>query len=103
MDTTTDVYMQSLESGVRSTINSIHDELIGIATPGTEPTPPAESQTNREESRKAVAMQNGRAFPQERSYASGGQRAASTPSRGVVLEFATKMRQSGGRRMRLSY
>jgi hypothetical protein len=64
--TTTDVYMQSLESGVRSTINSIHEELSGIPKPGTEPTPPAEAQTNREESCKAVAMQNGTAFPQAR-------------------------------------
>jgi integrase len=100
--TTTDVYMQSLESGVRSTVNSIHEELSGIPTPGTEPTPPAEAQSSREESRQAVAMQNGRAFPRERSSASGEERAASTPARGVVLEFATKMRQSEGRRMRLS-
>jgi integrase len=100
--TTTDVYMQSLESGVRSTINSIHEELSGIPAPGTVPTPPAEAQSKREEFRKAVGIQNGRSFPQERSHASGEERAASTPARGVVLEFATKMRQSEGRRMRLS-
>jgi|GEM_PF-5503535 len=50
--------MQSLKSGVRSKINSIHYELNGIATPGTESTPLTETQTNREESRKEVAMQN---------------------------------------------
>jgi len=100
--TTTDVYMQSLESGVRSTVNSIHEELSGIPTPGTQPTPPAEAQSKREETSKAVGIQNGRSFPQERSRASGEERAASTPTRGVVLEFATKMRQSEGRRMRLS-
>ena len=100
--TTTDVYMQSLESGVRSTVNSIHEELSGIPTPGTEPTPPAEAQSSREESRQAVAMQNGRAFPRERSSASGEERAASTPARGVVLEFATRMRQSQRKEMGLS-
>jgi hypothetical protein len=51
----------------RSTINSIHDELSGVAAPTTEPMQPAEAQTNREESRNAVAMQNGGTFPQERS------------------------------------
>jgi integrase len=99
--TTTDVYMQSLESGVRSTINSIHEELSGIPAPGTEP-PPAEAQSKREKTRNTVGIQNGRSFPKERSRASGEERAASTPARGVVLEFATKMRQSEGRRMRLS-
>jgi hypothetical protein len=58
--------------------------------------------TNRKESRKAVAMQNGRAFPQEQSRVSDAERAASTPARGVVLEFATRMRQSGRKEMRLS-
>jgi integrase len=32
--TTTDVYMQSLQEGVRSTVNSIHDELMGTGTLG---------------------------------------------------------------------
>jgi hypothetical protein len=100
---TMDVYMQSFESGVWMTLNSIYEELSGIPTPGTESTPPTEAQTNREESRKAVAIGNSRAFPQERSCASGEQRAASTPVRKVVLEVATKMRQSEERRMRLSY
>ena len=100
--TTTDVYMQSLESGVRSTINSIHEELSGIPAQGTEPTPPVEAQSKREETRKAVGIQNGRSFPQERSRASGEERAASTPARGVVLEFAPRMRQSGRKEMGLS-
>jgi hypothetical protein len=90
--------MQSLESGVRSTISSIHEELIGIPAPGTEPRPPAEAQSKREETRKAVGIQNGRSFPQERSRVSGEERAASMPARGVVLEFATRMRQSERRK-----
>ena len=98
-----DVYMQSLESGVRSTINSIHEELSGIPTPETEPTQPAGTQSNRKEARNAVATQNGRAFPQKQSRASSAEEAASKPARGVVLEFATRMRQSEERRMRLSY
>lgn len=97
--TTTDVYMQSLESGVRSTINSIHDELKGIVTPGTEPLPTAETQINRKEPRNALAVQNSRAFLQERIRATRGEVAASVPTRGVVLEFATRMRQSERRKI----
>src|SRR6185437_3952732 len=38
--TTTEVYMQSLESGVRSTIDSIHHELRGTGTRGRGPKAP---------------------------------------------------------------
>ena len=92
--TTTDVYMQSLESGVRSIINSIHDELKGIVTPGTEPPPTAETQTNREEPRNALAVQNSRAFPQERIRAtrarSGVFSAGSWGGFGICDKNATK-------------
>ncbi len=32
--TTTDVYMQTMEDGVRSTVTSIHEELMGTGTTG---------------------------------------------------------------------
>ena len=80
--TTTDVYMQSLEDGVRSTVNSIYDELSGTGTWGSKP-----SATNH-----AGRNQN------DASVAPAGETAGTQkPVRGVVLEFATRMRQSRGR------
>jgi hypothetical protein len=57
--------MQSLESGVRSTVNSIHDELIGAGTRGTGPKPPAGAPTGHGKARRSVAIKNGSAFPPE--------------------------------------
>jgi integrase len=94
--TTTEVYMQSLESGVRSTVNSIHDELSGAGRRGKGPKPPAGTLTDHGKARRCVATRDVSAAPPEppRDSAKGG--AISAPARGVVLEFATKMRQ--GRR-----
>jgi len=84
--TTTDVYMQSLEDGVRSTVNSIHDELCGTGTGGAKPT--------------AKHSMSDRGRQQIAAKAAGSatkllQRAGSAkPVRGVILEFATRMRQS---------
>jgi integrase len=90
--TTTDVYMQSLESGVRSTIDSIHDELSATGTSG--PGSPAVPVQTRAGSR------NG---PLPSSPVSGNESGAiPKPARGVVLEFATRMRQSGRKEMGLS-
>jgi integrase len=100
--TTTEVYMQSLESGVRSTVNSIHDELIGAGTRATGPKPPAGAPTGHGKARRSVAIQNGRTLPPESPRASVGEAAIAEPVRGVVLEFATKMRQSRRREMKPS-
>ena len=85
--TTTDVYMQSLEPEVRTAINSIYTELTGKGTAGPDP------QTSRSASANAM----------ERSIVSReGSEGRLKPVRGVVLEFATKMRQSRGREVLLN-
>ncbi len=81
--TTTDVYMQSLEPEVRSTINSIHSELVSTGTNG------------RAHSKPRTARANG-------TTSAPQQTAKTTPVRGVVLEFATRMRQSRGKEVLLN-
>jgi integrase len=73
--TTTEVYMQSLEDGVRTTVNSIHDELSGTGTRGAKP---SARKRNAEPSRAQQSPSSAK------------------PERGVVLQFATRMRQSRG-------
>lgn len=92
--TTAEVYMQSLESGVRSTIDSIHHELRGTGTQGrprkmSTATPAGRAETrdslpNTDASSSVPKPQNG--VPEKGTI--------KRPVRGVVLEFATKMRQS---------
>ena len=83
--TTTDVYMQSLEDGVRSTVNSIYDELSSTGTWGSKPSATDRpNQAGKEQSAAKIAPARETAGTQK-------------PVRGVVLEFATKMRQSRGR------
>jgi len=90
--TTTDVYMQSLEDGVRTTVNSIYDELSSTGTLGSVPRKSAtarSSHADREQSAaKIVPGRETAAVPK--------------PVRGVVLEFATRMRQGRGREELLS-
>ena len=86
--TTTEVYMQSLEDGVRTTVNSIHDELSG--TWGSGPL-----QTSRKQRTAVIASANA-------ASASQKQNQSAKPVRGVVLEFATRMRQSRGREVLLN-
>ncbi|GGH06015.1 hypothetical protein GCM10011586_22770 [Silvibacterium dinghuense] len=70
--TTTDVYMQSLHEGVRSTVNSIYNELMDTGTLGKDGAGRRMDDAARES------------------------RAANPPRvRGVVLEFATKSRKGG--------
>ncbi len=97
--TTTDVYMQSLEPEVRTAINSIYDELVGNGTdgPGTDG-PRTASGSSRSESENLVAAVAQESS--ERTRRATVERAETTeakPVRGVVLEFATRMRQSRGR------
>jgi integrase len=90
--TTTDVYMQSLESGVRSTVDSIHDELsaTGTSGPGSSTVP-------------VRTRAGSRSGPLASSPASGNESGAiPKPARGVVLEFATRMRQSQRKEIGLS-
>jgi hypothetical protein len=77
--TTTDVYMQSLEPEVRTAINSIYDELVGNGTDGPAPDGP----------RTAATVEH-------------AETTDAKPVRGVVLEFAARMRQSRGREVLLN-
>lgn len=82
VSTTTNVYMQILQPEVRSTVDSIHRELSRKTAPATPPEPlmPA-VQINAADGVAAVVAK---------------------PARGVLLEFATKMRQSRGREVGLN-
>jgi integrase len=102
--TTTDVYMQSLDSEVRSAINSIHSELMGTGTTGPSPSKAgaasAPSQPRKETRTAAIA-------PEASKEADGANvkrdmAMPAKPVRGVVLEFATRMRQSRGREEQLN-
>ncbi|QHN02729.1 tyrosine-type recombinase/integrase [Granulicella sp. WH15] len=102
--TTTDVYMQSLEPEVRSTINSIYSELVSTGTNG--PNPPEDRKTSvpsrppSETRAVAVAQEASQGAESRRP-----ERAEAIPAkaaRGVVLEFATRMRQSRGREVLLN-
>ncbi len=94
--TTTEVYMQSLEDGVRTTVNSIYDELSDTGTWGPRPSEASRSKhTGREQSATTMAPARETSVPQEQDQ-------SAKPVRGVVLEFATRMRQSRGREMLLN-
>jgi len=102
--TTTDVYMQSLEPEVRTAINSIYDELVGNGTDGPAPeSPRAASGSSRSKSERPAATVA--KASSERAPSPTVERAETTeakPARGVVLEFATRMRQSRGREVLLN-
>lgn len=104
--TTTDVYMQSLEPEVRSAINSIHSELVGAGTIGPSPSDrgaaSAPSAIRREEETHLVAEPPKVSEEPERVNAGRATAMPRKPVRGVVLEFATRMRQSRGREVLLN-
>ena len=102
--TTTDVYMQSLEPEVRSAINSIYDELIGNGTTGpVSPEPSAASGDPRSQNEDIVAVAAQEASKESHRAITGQAGSVkTTPARGVVLEFATRMRQSRGREVLLN-
>ena len=102
--TTTDVYMQSLEDEVRTAINSIHSELTGKGTTGpASRKPKAALPSVRSASAKSrITTKNG-SPAKERTAASEREKTMlAQPVRGVVLEFATRMRQSRGREVLLN-
>ncbi|MDE1178072.1 MAG: tyrosine-type recombinase/integrase [Edaphobacter sp.] len=88
--TTTDIYMQSLEPEVRTAINSIYGELVRSPS-GWRPSDPAASAG----SGQTEALRDGVA---EHSVREGDEvpttQLSRKPTRGVVLEFAAKMRPS---------
>jgi hypothetical protein len=90
--TTTDVYMQSLHEGVRSTVNSIHTELMGTGTLGRGRHGQKTSSGSRGSSAAGIIT------PKTKRKTAPERREKNLPRvRGKVLEFATKMRQSHDR------
>ena len=102
VSTTTNVYMQILQPAVRSTVDSIHKELSRKANVPTPPEQPAkvgtigtpEDSSIEHVSAMAIAIQDNAADRIAEVFAK--------PVRGVVLEFATRMRQSRGREVALN-
>jgi hypothetical protein len=82
------VYMQSLEPEVRTAINSIYDELVGNGTDGPAPAAPRTAQESSKRTPRATVEH--------------AETTDAKPVRGVVLEFATRMRQSRGREVLLN-
>ena len=97
--TTTDVYMQSLEPEVRTAINSIYDELVGNGTDGptTDGTRTASGSSRSESENLVGAAAQESSERAHRATVEGAETTEARPVRGVVLEFATRMRQSRGR------
>ena len=94
--TTTEVYMQSLEEGVRSTVNSIYEELSDTGTFGSGPGKKAQVIAQRQNQQSVLmdsAWEGTTTHSEEQKQSPSAQ-----PVRGVVLEFATRLRQSRERR-----
>jgi hypothetical protein len=82
--TTTDVYMQTMEEGVRSTVNSIHDELMGTGTTGQRP-------AGRGAGKSPTGEGNRRGGAAPMVSSKRKEPVPARPIRGKVLQFATKM------------
>ncbi|WP_213804226.1 tyrosine-type recombinase/integrase [Granulicella sp. dw_53] len=96
--TTTDVYMQSLEPEVRSTINSIHSELMSNGTKEPDPWEPDTTGRRFPGGDRNFAAQGKKPLETRQSVVSEHRKSTNpNPVRGVVLEFATKLLQSSGR------
>lgn len=96
--TTTDVYMQTLHDGVRSTVTSIHEELTGTGAFGNYP---RETRRQGHSASRSPEVQ-GKVGEGLKFSSEGKEGRMSQPARGKVLEFATKMRQSRERKVPLS-
>jgi integrase len=90
--TTTEVYMQSLEEGVRSTVNSIYEELSDTGTFGSGPG--RNARINQRGQQQVSELTNST----RETTTTQTENPSAKPERGVVLEFATRLRQSRGRR-----
>ena len=95
--TTTDVYMQELPEGVRATVNSIHQELMGTGTSGrqsaasgTNSSTPARQHPNKSDRVKITGR------TRERDAATWkGEKTTSKPSAMKVLKFAANLLPNG--------
>ena len=99
--TTTDVYMQTMEEGVRSTVTSIHEELMGTGTLGQHPMAGAARHVTGKASSEAENFKGGVAPTTASSE--GKETSSVRPVRGKVLQFATKMLPSHEGEPSLSY
>src|SRR6266702_939063 len=100
VSTTTNVYMQILQPEVRSTVDSIHKELSRKTVPATPPEPlvPAVQMADGPMIAEALAASAALSINTAHEVLA----VPAKPARGVVLEFATKMRQSRGREVALN-
>jgi len=78
-------------------VNSIYDELSGTGTWGSSLQKSTTAKHNH-----AGREQNSAAASAQKTVANQNQDQSAKPVRGVVLEFATRMRQSRGREELLS-
>jgi hypothetical protein len=85
--TTTDVYMQTMKGGVRSTVTSIDEELMATSTAGQHPAGTRGIQGDKNFSAGEATLKGGNV-----KIASSERKepAITHPVRGKVLEFATK-------------
>lgn len=96
--TTTDVYMQEMPEGVRATVNSIHEELMGTGTAGLASRDPTAASGNTRDECEVPNSTKNPSRPKRQNTSSPQEGIAGTkPVREVVLEFATGMRQGRGR------
>jgi len=97
---TTKVYMQILKPEVRSTVDSIHKELPRKTVPATSPEPAVAAV----QSPDGPTVEEAPSVSAALSINTADEVAAvpAKPVRGLVLEFATKMRQSRGREVALN-
>jgi hypothetical protein len=86
--TTTDVYMQTMEDGVRSTVTSIHEELMATGTMGQHPTGNRVRLGGKNFSAGEATLKGG---VLQEATSERKETAITHPVRGKVLEFATKM------------
>jgi hypothetical protein len=100
VSTTTNVYMQILQPEVRSTVDSIHRELSRKTIPATSPEPAVAAFQSPDGPKMEEALPASAALSINTAdeVAAG----AAKPTRGVVLEFATKLRQGRGREVALT-
>jgi hypothetical protein len=100
VSTTTNVYMQILQPEVRSTVESIHRELSRKIVPAISPEPAVAAVQRPDGPKMEEALASSAAL--SINPADEVEAAPTKPTRGVVLEFATKMRQSRGREVLLN-
>jgi hypothetical protein len=92
--------MQILQPEVRSTVDSIHRELSRKTVPATSPEPTVAAVQSPDGPTMEEALTSSAALSiNTADEVAGG---PAKPTRGVVLEFATKMRQSRGREVALN-